>query len=119
MYSGQDLINVISDCSTTIDNCIHDLASKAKTKAKAEMDYRIKLAQKILTERDKGTKATNMSDICRGDKVIATLKYDRDVAESMYDVVYQKIYALKLELSLLDKQYRIEYGNTKWGNERG
>jgi len=31
MYSGQDLINVISDCSTTIDNCIHDLASKAIT----------------------------------------------------------------------------------------
>ena len=109
MYSGQDLLTSIKECSQTIDACIKSLMKHGRTKAETEMNYRIALAQKILTERDKGTPVTIISDICRGDKEIAKAKCNRDIAETMYEVVMQKIYATKLELSVLENQYKIEY----------
>jgi len=112
-YTGQDIMNAIQSCTLTIDACIKDLRKRAYTKAQTEMDYRVALAQKLLIERDKGLPATISNDVCRGQKEIAKLRFDRDIAKSMYDIVLQKVYASKAEYATLEKQYRLEFNNTK------
>jgi len=113
MDSGQDLINTIKITQDTLSVCIKDLLKKGKAKAESERDYRIALSQKILAERDKGTPVTIISDVCRGDKAIATLKMERDIAETLFEIVMQKIYSLKMELSLLETFYKSEWGASK------
>lgn len=110
---GSDLINSIKSTQNTLSICIKDLLHKGKAKAESEKNYRIGLAQKILTERDKGTPVTIISDVCRGDKEIATLKMERDIAETLFEIVMQKIYSLKMELSLLETFYKSEWGQSK------
>lgn len=110
---GSDLINTIKTTQDTLNICIKDLLHKGKAKAESEKNYRIGLAQKILTERDKGTPVTIISDVCRGDKVIANLKMERDIAETLFEIVMQKIYSLKIELSLLETFYKSEWGQSK------
>lgn len=111
--SGQDQVINIQDLYKILDKCILDLAGKGRAKAQAECDYRVELAEKILTERAKKIPVTIISDICRGDRKIAKLKFDRDVADVLYDTVLQKIYATKLQLQIAEKRFNIEYSNTR------
>lgn len=80
---------------------IKELKDRGKAKAKAEAEYRTGLAEKILVERDKGIPVTIINDICRGDKKIAKLKMERDIAETLYETCLQAIYATKLEMNIV------------------
>lgn len=85
------------------------LKERGQEKATAENKYRMELAKEILIQRDNKIPVTIISDICRGNKDIAKLKLDRDIAEVMYESVYQRILATKLELNILDNQIRMVY----------
>lgn len=67
----------------------------------------MELAKEILIQRENKIPVTIISDICRGDKHIAKLKLERDIAEVMHESVLQRLYATKLELQILDNQYRM------------
>lgn len=73
-----------------------DLVQKA---AQAEHDYRVALASKILEMRADGHPATIMSDVCRGNKHIAKLKLDRDIAQGMSDANLQAIRSIQSIMS--------------------
>lgn len=105
----QDLIQEMNEIRQQLNAAIHILKERGTTKAQAEHDYRIALAQEILTQRDAGQPVTIINDICRGDKAIAKLKLNRDIADVLYDTAYEKIRTLKMELSILDNQYRAEW----------
>jgi hypothetical protein len=107
-----DLVNQIGECSATLDACVRDLANKGRNKAKAEADYRMALSQEILRLRDEKVPVTIISDICRGTKEIARLRFERDVSETLYEVVMQKIYTLKLQISILENQVKREWGGS-------
>lgn len=106
--TGQDLWVEITELRETLSLAINKLKERGQKKAKAEQDYRIALRKIILIERDKGIPVTIISDICRGDKEIAKLKFDRDIAEILYETVQQKIYATKLELGIVERQLEAE-----------
>lgn len=57
--------------------------------AKAEEAYRVALAEKIVTLRHEGTAATVCGDLARGDKGVAVLKRNRDIAEGVKDAAVQ------------------------------
>ena len=63
-----------------LDTAIRELGARGKAYAQAEHDYRVALAEKTLSERDKGAPVTVCSDICRGDWKIAKLCFERGVA---------------------------------------
>ena len=71
---------------------IQDMAQK-------EHDYRVALAQTILSLRTDGTPVTIMSDISRGDKIIAKLKLERDISKGMADACKQGIRAIQTAIS--------------------
>lgn len=109
---GTNLLNDLSNLLSRINKAIDTLARNGQKKAEAEMNYRIGLAQKILAEREKGTPVTIISDICRGDKAIARLKFDRDTAEAVYEANIEAINAWKLEARMMEGQVQREWGRS-------
>ena len=67
--------------------------------AESERAYRVALSQKMTEFRAEGTPITIMGDLCRGDKVIAKLKLDRDIARGMSDACRQSIISLQSSIS--------------------
>jgi len=67
--------------------------------AQTEHDYRIAVAIKVLELRSEGVPVTIISDITRGDKVIANLKLQRDIARGMSDSCNQAIQAIRASMS--------------------
>lgn len=108
--AGYDLINEIGQKSKMLDAAIRELGTRGRAYAKAEHDYRVALAEKTLIERDKGTPATICSDVCRGDRKIAKLRFERDVAEVVYRSALEAINATKLQIKILDAQVEREWG---------
>ncbi len=66
-----------------------DLAEASEKAAECERAYRQALAQEIVKLRADGTAATLARDLARGDKRVASLAFDRDVARGMLDAVGQ------------------------------
>ena len=108
--AGYDLLNEIGQKSKMLDTAIRELGTRGRAYAQAEHDYRVALAEKTLLERDKGTPATICSDVCRGDRKIAKLRFDRDVAEVVYRSALEAINATKLQIKILDAQVEREWG---------
>lgn len=105
-----DLVTDIQYKLQMINKAIDRLAKNGQRKAQAEMNYRMELAKKILTEREKGTPVTIMGDICRGDPKIAALKFERDTAEAVYQANIETIMAWKLEAKIMEAQIGREWG---------
>lgn len=68
--------------------CARDFANK-------EESYRVALAQEIVRQHDKdGVAWTVAPDLARGDKEVAKLRRERDIAEGMKDAAFQALYRL-------------------------
>lgn len=106
-----DLIAEIGHRSKLLDSAIRELGTRGRAYAQAEHDYRVALSKKVLTERDKGTPVTIISDVCRGDREIAKLRFERDVAETVYDAAKEAINGYKLQIRILDAQIEREWGH--------
>ena len=104
----QDLINELNHHRQSLNYAIKELKERGNNKAKAERDYRVALAKKMLELREKGTPVTIISDLCRGDEEIARLKMERDIAESLYDSNMQFIYSTKLNIDIIVNQINNE-----------
>lgn len=107
--SGQDLINEVKREMDTLSAACVELRKRGENKANTEREYRVALAEKILIERTNGTPVTIISDICRGDRQIAKLKYERDIADTLYDTCKEGINATKLRLKIMENQIDREY----------
>lgn len=67
--------------------------------AQTEHDYRIALASKMTTLRIDGTPVTVIPDLAKGDKAVAKLKLDRDVADGVCDACREAIRAVQTTMS--------------------
>ena len=67
--------------------------------AQAEHDYRVALASRVTILKAEGIPVTIMSDLARGDKAIAKLKLERDIAKGIADACRQAIIATQAAMS--------------------
>lgn len=104
-----DLVNEISSKTTSLDAALVQLGKRGRELAQAEHDYRVALAEKILRERDGGMPVTIINDVCRGDRKIAKLKLERDIAQVMYDSALEAINVYKLQTRVLENQIDREW----------
>lgn len=104
----QDLVMQMRVLQDKLNLAQRELKKRGISKAKAEAEYRTALAEKILIERDKGTPVTIINDVCRGDREIAKLKMERDIAETLYESCLQAIYATKLEMNIINDMMMAE-----------
>lgn len=58
--------------------------------AQAERAYRVALAQRIVELHAEGTAWSTAGDVARGDKHVADLRYDRDVAAGVAEAAEQE-----------------------------
>ena len=105
----QDLIIEIQELRKELNTAIEVLKQRGQKKADKERNYRIALAKKILLLRDEKIPVTIINDLARGDEEIAKLKFERDVAETLYETALQKIYAIKIELGIVQNQMEAEW----------
>lgn len=109
MAEAHDLIGEIKMKITLLDAAITQLGKRGAACAEAEREYKIALAKKILEEREKGTPATIISDVCRGSPEIAKLRFERDCAEVVYKSALEAINSYKLQIRILDNQIQREW----------
>lgn len=100
----QELIGEIERLRKDLNNTITELNKVGYTKAKAEYLYRVALAKEILLNKDRGLPATLNSDVSRGNEIVAKCKFNRDVAESLYDSTYERLRAIKVEIGIVTDQ---------------
>lgn len=86
---------------------INKLYQAGEDKAQAEKDYKMALAKELYRLRHEGQPATLCQDLARGDGDVATLRMERDLAVSLYEVTLEKIRLLKSEIASIEKD--IEY----------
>ena len=106
-----DLMNELWQKIKMLDAAITELKSRGRAAAQAERDYRVELAKRILSERDKGTPVTIISDVCRGDPTIAGMKFERDVSDVVYKSALEAVNGYKLQIRILDAQIEREWGH--------
>lgn len=70
-------------------SCEDQLRQTSRDLAEAERAYRKALSEKILELKAGGMAITACSDVARGDKEVADLRYDRDVAEGVMEAARQ------------------------------
>ena len=104
----QDLVMQMRVLQDKLNLAQRELKKRGISKAKAEAEYRIALAEKILIERDNNVPVTIINDICRGDRKIAKLKMERDIADTLYESCLQAIYATKLEMNIINDMMMAE-----------
>ena len=109
--TGVDLYTELQDKVRLLDTAVREYGNRGRAYAKAEHDYKVGLAKKILVERDKGTPVTIISDICRGSAEIAKLRFERDIAEVTYKAAQEAINSYKLQIRVLESQISREWGS--------
>lgn len=109
MTSGQDLYLELQGRVALLDAALKQLGVRGRAYAAAEQKYRTALAQKILTERDKGTPVTIINDLSRGDAQVARLKFERDCTEVAYKAGLEACNVQKLQMKILENQIDREY----------
>lgn len=109
--SGQDIYKELSEKVALLDAAVRAFGNRGRAYAKAEHDYKVALSKKILVERDNGLPVTIISDVCRGNREIAKLRFERDVAEVSYKAAMEAINAYKLQIRILEGQIQREWGH--------
>lgn len=78
---------------------IQEQADLIEKSAQAEYAYRTALASKMIELKADGVAVTIMADLARGDKSIAKLKLDRDIARGIADACRESIRAIQASMS--------------------
>jgi hypothetical protein len=106
-----DLYEELQTKLQQLDIAIKQLRKHGTEYAEAEKDYKIKLREEILRERENGTAVGIIDKICYGIPSVAQLRLKRDICEATYKANQEAILSLKLQCRLLDNQISREYGN--------
>jgi hypothetical protein len=109
-----DYVNDIFNKQKELDACIRQLKDYGIKLAQKEKDYKICLRQEALKLRsEKGMPVTLINQIVYGVPEVAEKRFQRDVAETMYQTCQERINTLKLQIRILSSQVDREWGNIK------
>ena len=107
-----DLYNEIQHKTKQLDTSVKMLRSNGTNFAQKEHDYKIKVATRVFEMKEEGIPATLINLVVYGDKEVAKLRLDRDIAEVIYNANKESINVLKLQLRLIEGQLQREWGTT-------
>lgn len=79
-----------------------------------EYKYRTALSKRLVELRATGQPVTHLADIARGEKEIARLRFDRDIAEGLKNSAEKGTDFYKLYARLMEAQTSREWGQAKF-----
>lgn len=107
---GLDLMQQMQQKTALLNTALRESKDRGVASAEAERAYRVALSKAMLAEREKGTPATILADVCRGQEEIAQLRQERDVADALYKAAREAINVYKIQLRVLQEQVEREWG---------
>lgn len=108
-----DLVSEIRQQMHLLDAAVRQFSKRGQAYAQAEHDYRVALSKMVMEKRAEGMPVTIISDVCRGDKTIAKLRLEKDIALTVYESAKEAIQSYKLQIRILDAQLEREWGAVK------
>ena len=106
-----DLMNELQSKIKQLEASLKKLRTSGTNYAKAERDYKILLRQECLKLRDEGMAIGMIDKTCYGIPSVAEARFQRDVAQTIYQANQEAINTLKLQLRLIEGQINREYGS--------
>jgi hypothetical protein len=114
--SDYDLWSEIQTKTKQLDTCIKELRKSGTAYAEAERAYKVKLREHCLRLRSQQDMPVGLIDkTCYGIPEVADLRFERDVAETVYRANLEAINSIKLQLRLLDAQLGREWTRPRAG----
>ena len=110
IYDGTDLLIDLDEKVKELETALNDLMAGGVTLALAERDYKIALRKHSLILKNAGYTATLIDKTVLGINEVAEARYNRDVAEAIYEAKKERINCTKLEIRVLEAQIEREYG---------
>ena len=104
-----DLMQELENKIRQLDISIKSLRANGTAYAQAEHDYKVLLRSECLKLRDEGMAVGMIDKTCYGIPSVAAARFQRDVAEVVYDANKEAINSLKLQIRLLDAQIEREW----------
>ena len=109
----QEYITEAARLAEELRNTLDSLPDLATKYATAEREYKIELSKLTLELRSKGMPVTILTDITRGNKKVADLRFNRDIAKELLKIAYEKINTLKLQLRIIQENSKQEWTSIK------
>ena len=106
-----DLMNELQSKIKQLEASLKELRTSGTNYAKAERDYKILLRQECLKLRDEGMAIGMIDKTCYGIPSVAEARFQRDVAQTIYQANQEAINTLKLQLRLIENQISREFGS--------
>lgn len=107
---GMELMQQVQQKTALLNTALRESKDRGIASAEAERAYRVALSKAMLLERERGTPATILADVCRGREDIAALRQERDIAEALYKAAREAINVYKIQLRVLQEQAEREWG---------
>lgn len=104
----------IEQAMEDLQKCLEEYKKYSNDYAKKEYLYRTALSKRLVALRAAGEKVTHLADIARGEKEIAKLRFDRDIAEGLKKSSEEGINYYKLKIRVLEGQLNREWGASKF-----
>lgn len=96
-----------------LDQALRDLRHNGIDLAQKERTYKEAVSKKSLEMLDEGKPVSSIEKIIYGLPSISTLRFERDCAQVVYDANKEAINITKLQLRVLEEQFKMEYGGTE------
>ena len=107
-----DLVNDLFRKTKMMDAAIKRLANEGQKLAESERNYKIALRQEVLKLRELGMAVGIIDKIVYGVPTIADLRFNRDVAETLYRTALEYLNTLKLEIRVIQSQVDKEWSHS-------
>ena len=109
--SGQELYSEMEALRKQLSASIKQLRKNGTDLAQKERDYKVLLRQEILKLRDEGMAVGIIDKICYGIPLVADKRFERDVAQTVYEANKEAINSLKLQIRIVQNVIDKEYSN--------
>lgn len=109
-----DLYQEMQQKIKELDVSVKSLRKTGTAYAEAEKAYKIELSKEALKLRDQGMAVTMIPLVIYGKEQIAQLRFQRDVAETIYNANQESINAIKLQIRIIENQISREVGQAKY-----
>lgn len=115
MPEQYDLYQEVAQKRRELDICIRELRKNGTAYAEAERAYKVKLRETCLKLRAQDMAIGMIQLTCYGVPEVAELRFQRDVAETVYQANKEAINSIKLQLRLIEGQINREFGSPTAG----
>ena len=110
IFDGSDLVVTMHEKVVELEKALSELLSGGVALATAERDYRKVSAEWSERLRNDGLSMSMIDKTILGIEEVADARYQRDLAEAIYEARKERINCTKLEIRILESQISREFG---------